>query len=398
MTPPSVSSTEALPLFRRRVQIAGSASAKTDASLVSYAHEVVRDLVKAIMAAGGGIVVGIGREPRPEGSSPDAPSLLFDWTALETAAECLKSGFPAWPAESGLPIVVASSEKAAMEIPDNRRPLYEELLNRGLLHVESIMAGSRAAAFLRQRQAIFGDALVILGGGTGVEHSTDLYLSRRKPVVPLDLPLGASREDGTGGAIRFAKEARAEPTRFFSFSAAYTNTEGAALAQIATRNGAAAAFDIANRMASLLSKVARPAAFYVRLLNPDHPKFIVVESFFREIVDPVVEEAGMRRLEMGADKNEYAFMNVAIFESVHFSSVAIVDVTGERPNCFIELGYALRGGRVLVTAEEGTKLPFDQEMIPCHFWKPGDTVDERKKALVDFWEKNINRPPIVKVA
>jgi hypothetical protein len=398
MTPPSGSSTTALPLFGRRVQIAGSASAKTDPSLVGYAHQVVSSLVKAIMTAGGGIVVGIGKEPRPDGASPDAPSLLFDWTALEIAAECLKLEFPAWPAESGLPIVVASSEKAVTEIPDNRRPLYEELLASGLLHVESIMAGSRAAAFLRQRQAIFGDALVILGGGTGVEHSADLYLSRRKPVVPLDLPLGASRDDGTGGAMRLAKEARAEPTRFFSFGPSYANTEGAALAQIATRNGDAAATDIADKTTSLLSMVARPAAFYVRLLNPDHPKFTVVESFFREVVDPVVEEAGMRRLEMGADKNEYAFMNVAIFESVHFSSVAIVDVTGERPNCFIELGYALRGGRVLVTAEDGTKLPFDQEMIPCHFWKPGATVTEKRKALVDFWEKNINRPPIVKMA
>jgi hypothetical protein len=398
MTPPSIIPATALPLFGRRVQIAGSASAKTDPSLVGYAHEIVKNLVKAIMAAGGGIVVGIGREPRPDGALPDAPSLLFDWTALEVATECLKVGFPAWPAESGLPIVVASSEKAVTEIPDHRRPLYEELLGSGLLHAESIMAGSRAASFLRQRQATFGDALVILGGGTGVEHSADLYLSRRKPVVPLDLPLGASRDDGTGGAMRLAKEARAEPGRFFSFASPYANTEGAALALTATRNGAATATDIADRTVGLLTKIARPTAFYVRLLNPDHAKFPVVESFFRDVVDPVVEEAGMRRLEMGADKNEYAFMNVAIFESVHFSSVAIVDVTGERPNCFIELGYALRGGRVLVTAEDGTKLPFDQEMIPCHFWKPGDSVADQKKALADFWEKNINRPPIVKMA
>lgn len=398
MKPPSVNSSTGLQLFGRRVQIAGSASTKTDLALIGYAHELVRNLVKNIMTAGGGIVVGIGREPRPDGAAPEAPSLLFDWTALETAAECLNLGFPAWPAESGLPIVVASSEKAVTEIPDGRRPLYEQLLASGLFHVESIMAGSRAAAFLRQRQAIFGDALVVLGGGTGVEHSADLYLSRRKPVVPFDLALGASRDDGTGGAMRLAKEARAEPTRFFSFSPPHANTEGAALAQIATRNGAATASDIAARTVNLLTKIARPAAFYVRLLNPDHPKFTIVESFFRDVVDPVVEEAAMRRLEMGADKNEYAFMNVAIFESVHFSSVAIVDVTGERPNCYIELGYALRGGRVLVTAEDGTKLPFDQEMIPCHFWKPGDTIAEKKKALIDFWEKNINRPPIVKTA
>jgi hypothetical protein len=138
--------------------------------------------------------------------------------------------------------------------------------------------------------------------------------------------------------------------------------------------------------------------FYVRLLNSGHAKFKIVESFFRDVVDPVVNEAGMRRVEIGTDDSDYAFINVGIFENLHFSSVAIVDVTGERPNCFIELGYALRGNRVLVTAEEGTKLPFDQEMIPCHFWKPGDTVADEKKALVEFWKKNINRPPIVKMA
>lgn len=390
--------TSALPLLGRRIQVAGSANGKTDPGLVGYAHEVVSNLVKGIMSAGGGIVVGIGREPRPEGSAPDAPSMLFDWTALAAGAQCLKPGFPAWPAEAGLPIVAASSEKGVTEIPDDRRPLYEELLASGLLHLESIMPGSRAAAFLRQRQAVFGDALVILGGGTGVEHLADLYLSRRKPVVPLDLALGASREDGTGGAMRLAKEARAEPVRFFRFSRRWTNTEGAALAQIATRNGAAAPSEVASRTVSLLTKIERPAAFYVRLLNPGHPKFTVVESFFRDVVDPVIDEAGLRRIEIGTDGSDYAFINVGIFEHLHFSSVAVVDVTGERPNCFIELGYALRGNRVLVTAEEGTPLPFDQEMIPCHFWKPGERVADRKKALVEFWKKNINRPPIVTMA
>jgi len=385
-----------LALFGRRVQIAGSASAKTDPSLIVYAHEVVRGFVKAVIGAGGGIVVGLGREPRPEGAA-DAPSLLFDWTALETAAEYITSGLNKWPTQYGLPIVVATSEKAESEIPENRRGLYDALLKSGLLQVESIMPGSRAATFLRQRQATFGDALVILGGGTGVEHSANLYLQRHKPVIPLDLPLGASRDDGTGGAQRLSKEARSEPTRLFRFDAAYANTEGAALASIATRNGTVPPADISANIAELLRKLARPTAFYVRLLNPDHAKFAVVESFFREVVDPVVQEAGLSRVEIGTDKSEHAFINVAIFESLHFSSMAIVDVTGERPNCFIELGYGLgTQNRVLVTAEEGTKLPFDQEMIPCHFWKPGAPVADKKKALIEFWEKYINRPPILK--
>jgi hypothetical protein len=198
--------------------------------------------------------------------------------------------------------------------------------------------------------------------------------------------------------MRLSKEAKADPTRFVRFGSEYAGTEGAALAQIAMRNGAATVLDVADKAVALLSKVVRPYAFYVRLLRTDLPEFSAVEAFFRDVVDPVVEEAGMRRVEMGANKTEHAFMNVAIFEGIHFSSVAIVDVTGERPNCFIELGYALRGGRVLAMAKEGTKLPFDQQTIPCHFWRPGDTVTEKKKALADFWEKNINRPAIVRMA
>ena len=74
------------------MQISGSANAKTDPALIAYAHEVVRGLVKRVLLAGGGIVVGLGKEPRPEGAAADAPSLLFDWTALETAADCIASG------------------------------------------------------------------------------------------------------------------------------------------------------------------------------------------------------------------------------------------------------------------------------------------------------------------
>jgi len=399
MTPASTRTGPApsLLLAGRRIQIAGSASASTTPALVRYAHEIIANLVTKIMTAGGGIVVSAGREPRPEGAAADAPSLTFDWTALEAAEQCLQQGCGTWPPESGLPIVVVLSEKAESEIPDNRRPLYDTLLRSGRVQVESIMPGSRAAALLRQRQAVFGDALVIFGGGTGVEHSADLYMSRHKPVVPFDLAIGASREDGTGGAPRLAKQARAEPIRFLRFGAVFAATEGAALAEIATRGGTVAATDIADRAIVLLGKIARPNAFYVRLLNAKHPKFNVVESFFRNVVDPVVEEVGLSRVEIGTDKSDHAFINVAIFERLHFASLAIVDVTGERPNCFIELGYALgNANRVLVTAEDGTQLPFDQEMIPCHFWNASDPFSDSKNALAEFWKKHINRPPIVK--
>ena len=110
MMRPSAGSTDAgaaaaaLPLLGRRVQISGSANGRTDPALIRYGHELVRHLVRGVMSAGGGVVVGIGREPRQDGAAADAPSLLFDWTALEAAGECLKTGvsslaYKVWPAD-----------------------------------------------------------------------------------------------------------------------------------------------------------------------------------------------------------------------------------------------------------------------------------------------------------
>ena len=65
-----------------------------------------------------------------------------------------------------------------------------------------------------------------------------------------------------------------------------------------------------------------PTRFMYGFSMPNIPSFAPVESFFRNVVDPVVEEAGMSRIEIGTDKSDHAFMNVAIFESLHFASLA----------------------------------------------------------------------------
>lgn len=146
----------------------------------------------------------------------------------------------------------------------------------------------------------------------------------------------------------------------------------------------------------LLTAIDHPNAFYVRLLNKNAEDFPNVERFFREIVDPTVQKMGYRRLEMGTDRTEHGFINVGIFERLHYSELAIVDVTGERPNCFVELGYALgHGVPVIVTAKEGTTLPFDQQAIPCHFWNLETDAATNRKLLLEFIEKNIGRPPLV---
>jgi hypothetical protein len=71
-------------------------------------------------------------------------------------------------------------------------------------------------------------------------------------------------------------------------------------------------------------------------------------------------------------------------------------VTGLRPNCFIELGYALaRTIPAIVTAAIGTVLPFDQNAIPCHFWDPETGKDLSIRKLLEFIAQNLERPPLI---
>ena len=187
----------------------------------------------------------------------------------------------------------------------------------------------------------------------------------------------------------------ASPRRFFHMRSGAT--EAARLARISTREGRAEPDEVADGLLALLGDLAPPTAFFVRLVKHDHELFRSVESFFRDVVEPLVAEAGYRRHEVGTDETSGPFMNVEIFEELHFSPLVIADLTGLRPNCFMELGYALRGeGKVLITARDGTSPPFDPAALPWHFWSDSLLDVARRAAFEEYWRRNVNRPPLVR--
>jgi TIR- and PNP-associating SLOG family len=169
-------------LHGRRIQISGSASSSSDLDLIRYAHATVQEIVTRILVEGGGLILGVGRDPRD--SRATDLSLIFDWTALECAAKYIRNGACKWPTSAGSPIVVVASENALDEIPGDRRALWNELTGSGAARLELIMPGARSGALLRDRQSDFGDLLVAVGGGTGVEHLATLYINSRRPLFP----------------------------------------------------------------------------------------------------------------------------------------------------------------------------------------------------------------------
>ena len=99
---------------------------------------------------------------------------------------------------------------------------------------------------------------------------------------------------------------------------------------------------------------------------------------------------------MGRSETKEAFINIEIFKEINNSLIIIVDLSGLRPNCFMEMGYAFGlNKRVILTAKLGTKLPFDSNAIPCHFWNPNISVEKQQESFMGFWERNINRPALI---
>lgn len=308
---------------------------------------------------------------------------------------CLREGIATPSVRGERLIFAASSEKAADSIPASRAILWEQLIASGAVHLGRIRAGSRSGSAMRELQAREGNLLVTLGGGAGVEHLAELYVGRRRPVIPLDARIGASRNDGTLGGEGLARLALTEPKRFFQLR--MSGTEAARLAAVSTRGGAADPHIVVERLVALVDDLIPPTAFFVRLVKRDHTDFRSVESFFRDVIEPVAEAEGYRRHEVGTDETRGPFMNVEIFEELHYSPLVIADLTGLRPNCMMELGYALRGeGKVLITTKRGTEAPFDPAAMPWYFWQDDLEDAARRAAFEEYWRRNINRPPLVR--
>lgn len=373
----------------RRVHIAGSAAIDAGGELVGAAHQLVRSAVRQIIEAGAGLVVGTGGEPIGE----NGVACIFDWTVLETLAEAPDPA-PEWPAGQQGRFRVVASQRALDKIPESRRELWTNVSGRGDFELETTPPGWRMGGAIRALQVLRGDVLVVLGGGAGSEQLSELYLSDGKPVIPIRCDIGAIAGDGNGGSNYLYDRALNEVEAFLSLRAG----AGGATAQLSRLrlDGPDDSEGVATAVCSILRDLQPPLAFYVRLLDASSDLFQPVERFFREVVDPVVTEKGFTRHEVGRDLPLAAFVNVEIFEVLHRAGLVVIDLTAVRPNCLMELGYALaRRRRVIISAMKGTELPFDPDKLPTFFWHREKDTEDLLSEYQGWFDRYFDMPPIV---
>jgi len=287
--------------------------------------------------------------------------------------------------------IAVMHHKNEEQIPTEFASLWRDLRRSGLVQIESAAHWNMASKRM-ETQARRGEVLIALGGGEGVQYLGNLYHDAGKPVIPLNLPVCPPNQ-GARRLFDFGATSQ-QSSRFF-------NTEDNNAHHWFHRINGSPTTSVAERVedvVALLGVLQRPRAFGVRLLNPSHNDFKQVEAHFNLVVKPIVEgELGYRLVVVdGRQPFEHSRMDQEIFAKLHRSGIVIADITGLRPNCYIELGYALgRGLPTMLMAKEGTEHPFDIGTLSGHHWTPALDIEERKKAFREHWSAIRSRPTLV---
>lgn len=371
-----------------RVHLTGSASAKRDGSLLGAANHLVAHLTGQLVDHGAGLVLGVAGEPRGENGP-----YVFDWTALHEITG-KPDPAPGWPESRAARFIVVASQRGLEKIPKWREDVWNILKNRTDFDLKITPAGWKMASLIRREQTELGDVLIVLGGGAGAERLAQLYTGEGKPVIPISSNLGALSEDGRGGGSYLHEEALSETEGFFQL----VDGAGSATARLAGLKLASESdVEPLSKEVLLLIENLRPRrAFYVRLMAGSHDEYDAVEKHFRDVIDPVMEDLGLEPHEVGRQDPIAAFINVEIFEGIHRAGAVVVDLTGVRPNCMMELGYALgRRRNVVISAKIETALPFDTDKLPTYFWNEQDTALERQQSFREWFNRYIGLPSIV---
>lgn len=376
------------PLFGRRIHIAGSipddlAIASTEA--VDQARDLIAGLVKELVRRGATFVIPVDAEkPRPSDGRP----ICFDWLIWQT----LDASLALRPAGAPNPLAVAVQHyKNEEQIPKDFEALWDGLRNSDLVQIENAAHWNMASKRM-EAQARFGDILVAIGGGEGVLFLANLYHDAGRPIVPLNAPLCAP-DTGARRLVSFGLSST-QAHRLFQATGA---TPHSWVNRINFRSNKPVAERV-TEVIDLLEALEPPKAFVVRLVNPGHADFADVEAFFSTVVQPIIEgELGYKLTVVdGRQPYEHARIDQEIFAKLHRSSVVLADITGARPNCFLELGYALgRGLPTMLMAKEGSEHPFDVYTLSGLRWKTGGTLDERRRLFREHWNAIRNRPPLV---
>ena len=191
------------------ILISGSASPSCPAGRLDMAIQFIENFTEEVLSHGGGVVVLAGGEE----STMDERGVphVFDWVVLRRVARYAETTTEKpWTYAR----IVMSDEAPEAKIDDSNLHLLRSLEQRKVVERRHIRRETFTGGSYRSAMIEWADAMLAIGGGKGTYSAGTEMTERGKPVLPLDLRLGAMSNDGDG-ACALHREMMTDPGRFF---------------------------------------------------------------------------------------------------------------------------------------------------------------------------------------
>ena len=193
----------------RYILISGSAGRSCPADRLDLAIRFLERFTEEVLRRGCGVVVLAGTEE----STTDvrgAPH-IFDWVVLRSVAHYAETTTESPRIYAR---IVMSDEAPETKIDDSNLQLLRSLEQRKVVERRHIRREMFTGGAYRNSMIEWADTLLAIGGGRGTYSVGTEMTELGKPVLPLDLRLGSTSNDGDGaGALH--REMMTDPDRFF---------------------------------------------------------------------------------------------------------------------------------------------------------------------------------------
>jgi nucleoside 2-deoxyribosyltransferase len=223
-------------------------------------------------------------------------------------------------------------------------------------------------AFYIPEQVQQADVVLLVGGFEGTYRAANWARIAKKPLLPLTAFEGAA-------AKIYAQELHEFEQKFEGIVDRRDYEQLNSLNRDWTEH--------AEAIIALAERMARSRSVVVVMSYAERGELDDVFDSFRQVAEALQYDC--RRV---TQANTEGRILPEILDRIRRAAFVIVDLTDLRPNVLYELGYADGlSKKVIVTAKEGTELPFDVKDVPTIFWqsqvKLRSDLKERINAMME---------------
>ncbi len=215
------------------------------------------------------------------------------------------------------------------------------------------------------------DAIILIGGWEGTRRAANWARLAERPILPI-------ATFGLGAAEIYQTELDQFKPRYGS---RIKRSDYELLNSVFSdyRDETMSAF--AERVVSLAERIISPRQVFVIMSFADDPALEDAYDTFKSACE--AKQFKAFRVDEHIDPSSQRIVP-EILEAIEQSAFVVADVSEPKPNVYYELGWAQALGKpVIVTAREGTSLPFDIHDVPTLYWKNQKTLRELLKSKIE---------------